>query len=246
MPFWVCWESSAWMNRPPEPCVNGSRALHVASKFLWFHDRAAMMAFCITRSTWKVSKLFYCICDWVRVNKNNGNVLRGTKHRLVSVLDGPRRGKAVFGHVLCWPCRVFCAVNKYVQAFIQGEGPRRQQTHAHLHGGGAPGPPGLLGDQPSGPPNALGHGKRGGMRKLPGRRPGGCPPSWRHIASRSSSHARPAKHNFKIISHLDNVFLTRDSHNFHQIRHFIHFGAPNTNCHLRFLIHNVPYFFEKF
>lgn len=102
----------------------------------------------------------------MRVNKNNGNVLRTAKYRLVSVSDGPRRGKAVFGRILCWPCRVFCAVNKYVQAFVQGEGPGCQQAHAHIHGRGAPGPPGLLGNQPSGPPNALGHGKRGGMCKF--------------------------------------------------------------------------------
>lgn len=92
-------------------------------KFLWFHGRAAMMAFCITRSTCKVSKLFYCICDWVRVNKNNGNVLRNTKNRLTPVSDGPRHGKAVFkGHfMLALPC-VLCCQQKCPSSHL-GRGP---------------------------------------------------------------------------------------------------------------------------
>lgn len=189
-----------WMNHPPGPCVNGSRALHAGSKFLWFRDRAAMMAFCNTRSTWKVSKLFDCICDWVRANRNNGNVLRAAKYRLVSVSDGPSRRKADFGRALCWPCRVCCAVNKYVEAIVQGEGPGRQQAHAHLHGGGAARPPGLLCHQPGGPPNALWHGEGGGMRKF-------RPTRARREASilppcclGSGSHARPANRIFQNIA----------------------------------------------
>lgn len=123
--FWVllCRINFFWLNRH-EWTTLLLRAYRLPAhyklvvKFLWFHGRAAMMAFRITRSTCKVSKLFYCICDWVRVNKNNGNVLKTAKNRLVPVSDGPRHGKVVLTSVLCWPCRVFCAVNKYVQAFI--------------------------------------------------------------------------------------------------------------------------------
>lgn len=96
------------MNEPPYQKVRtGSRALHAPSKISWLHGTAAMMAFRLTRSTWKVSKLFYLICDWVRVNKNNGNVLKKTANSLVPVSDGPSGGNLVFrrfyvGLVVCF------------------------------------------------------------------------------------------------------------------------------------------------
>lgn len=129
------------------------------------------MAFCITRSTWKVSKLFYRICDWVRVNKHDGNVLRNTYIRLVPDSDRPSGGKLVYTSILCWRGRAFRAlINKYVEAFVQGEGPGPQQTHAHLHGRGAPGPAGFLGYQQGRAPNAHGNAERGRMCKFPSRR----------------------------------------------------------------------------
>lgn len=119
--------SGIGMNEPPScsPCVQTSRALHkLVVKYLWFHGRAAMMAFCITRSTCKVSTLFYCICDWVRVNKNNGNVLRNTKNRLAPVSDGPRHGKVVFkgDFMLALPC-VFCCQQQKCRSSRLGRGP---------------------------------------------------------------------------------------------------------------------------
>ena len=112
-----------WMNDPPIGCVHGSRAQHVGSKFLWFHGRAAMMAFCITRSTCKVSKLFYCICDWVSVNKNNGNELESTNIRLVPVSDGPGHGKVVFKlhFMLALPYTARCQLK--CLSFHLGRGP---------------------------------------------------------------------------------------------------------------------------
>lgn len=108
----------------------------------------------------------------MRVKKNNGNVVRGLRKRFVCVSGAPNRRKAAIGRVLCRrkvrPCVVLLSVNKHVavEAVVQGEGPRRLQTYAHLHGRGASRPPGLLGYQPSSPPNAFRHGERGGMCKF--------------------------------------------------------------------------------
>jgi hypothetical protein len=65
----------------------------------------------------------------------------------------------------------------------------------------------------------------------PGRQPGVYPPSCRHIASRSRSHARPAKHIFKTITTQNKAILPRDRHNSHPVWPFGHFAALNSNCH---------------
>lgn len=54
----------------------------------------------------------------MRVNNQDGNVLRNTYNRLVPDSDRPGGGKAAFSSILCWRGRAFRIDNKYVEAII--------------------------------------------------------------------------------------------------------------------------------